>query len=277
MPWTRSGATGFSRVDLETLPDEDIAELLGLVLDGPIQAETLGRLCQLAQGNALFLRLVVEGELSAARLAKTDGSWVWQGRFAPSVQLRDLVRTRIDTLGSQAQRAMETVAVAGPISLATLLRVCTPGGVEEAERRGLVRVAETPEGTQVQAGHPLYGEVVRDGLGVMAARRLNGQVASALVQEPQTPGTVLRRAALTLDSDLPADPELFLAGSQCSLQRLDWDLARRLGRAASRSNRAAEGLLAVGYALSFGGRMQEAERVLAAAADLASSPSWPCA
>jgi hypothetical protein len=83
------------------------------------------------------------------------------------------------------------------------------------------------DGTVVRLAHPLYGEVRRTAMGTLRARRLRGRLAVTLASRPDP----IPRAVLTLDSDLPADPALFLEAAEAATRMYDLPLAERLARA----------------------------------------------
>ncbi|WP_234803664.1 ATP-binding protein, partial [Mycolicibacterium diernhoferi] len=58
----------FDRLDLRPLREQECAELLSAALQGPVDADAAHRLWQLTRGNALYLRNIVEQELTDGRL-----------------------------------------------------------------------------------------------------------------------------------------------------------------------------------------------------------------
>jgi len=76
--------------------------------------------------------------------------------------------------------------------------------------------------------------------------------------------TVVRRAALSLDSDLEPDPDLFTRGAQGATWLADLQLAERLANAAVHAGAGLEANIIRGRALTWLGRGQEAEAMFAA-------------
>ena len=85
------------------------------------------------------------------------------------------------------------------------------------------------DGPVARLAHPLYGEVRRAAMGTLRARRLRGRVAQTLDVVPDP----IPRAVLTLDSDLPPEPALFLQAAEAATRMYDLPLAERLARAAA--------------------------------------------
>ncbi|MFX6234558.1 hypothetical protein ABTF60_19035, partial [Acinetobacter baumannii] len=87
--------------------------------------------------------------------------------------------------------------------------------VEEAENRGLVRVAEEPGGIDVRFTHPLFGEVIRRRLGMAAGRRLRGELVRAMRDRPLVSSAHrIRLAELTLDSDEVPELDLLVTAAR---------------------------------------------------------------
>ena len=70
------------------------------------------------------------------------------------------------------------------------------------------------DGMEVQGRHPVYREVRRNSAGMTRLRRLRGLVANELAAQDTGDDRriVVRRAALTLESDLEADPARLVRG-----------------------------------------------------------------
>ncbi len=75
----------FQRLDLQPLGEADCLTLLESVLDGSVDPVSEHRLWSLTRGNVSFLRRIVEQEVCAGRLRRTDGTWTWlPGAVVPS-------------------------------------------------------------------------------------------------------------------------------------------------------------------------------------------------
>ena len=113
------------------------------------------------------------------------------------------------------------------------------------------------DGLVARLAHPLYGEVRRAAMGTLRARRLRGRVAQTLDAAPDP----IPRAVLTLDSDLPPDPALFLQAAEAATRMYDLPLAERLAGAAAATGDPVARLVHAG-ALSWLSRGDEAEAIL---------------
>ncbi|WP_344246407.1 LuxR C-terminal-related transcriptional regulator [Isoptericola hypogeus] len=251
------------RLDLAPLDVVETTGLVARVLGGPVDSESARRLWVLTEGSPLYLRHLLAGEVSAGRFAASSGIWRWTSEPEISPGLADLLEQEIGGLPPKVQDVVDVVALAEPVAVPTLSALTSPDDVEEAEGRGLVRT----DGLVARLAHPLYGEVRRAAMGTLRARRLRGRVALTLAEEPDP----IPRAVLTLDSDLPPDPQMFLRAAEAATRLYDLPLAERLARAAA-ATAVPVARLVHAATLSWLSRGEEAEAILA---DLAGSAPDP--
>jgi DNA-binding NarL/FixJ family response regulator len=214
----------------------------------------------LTEGSPLFLRHLLDGEVSSGRFTPASGIWRWTSEPAISPELADLLEREIGGLDATVQDVVDLVALAEPVAVTTVCALASPESVEQAEARGLVRT----DGHVARLAHPLYGEVRRAAMGTVRSRRLRGLVAQTLDAEPDP----IPRAVLTLDSDLPPDPALFLRAAEAATGLFDLPLAERLARAAATTGDPVARLVHAA-ALSWLSRGEEAEEILR---DIAETP-----
>ncbi len=137
--------------------------------------------------------------------------------------------------------------------------------VEQAEARGLIRLAEERDGIDVRFTHPLFGEAIRRRLGIAAARRVRGELARALQRQPITaPTQRMRLAELTLDSDVVPDVDLLVGAARDAIALSNIALGERLSRAAVNRGAGLRGSELLGRALLWQGNAAEAEDVFSA-------------
>ncbi len=255
----------FDRLDLQPLSLEETTTLLSATLDGRLDPDAARRLWKLTRGNALYLRNIVEQEVADRRLVEQHGYWRWFGGPVMPPGLVELIESRIGTLPGPVSDVVDALAVAEPIDLAALRRITEPAAVEEADTRGLIMLEPVGAGVEVRVAHPLYGEVRRRRAAPTRLRRLRGLVAADLAafSDPQDLQVVVRRATLTLDSDLALDADLLVEAAQGAVWLADLPLADRLADAAVRAGGGPEPNFVRAHALSWLGRGEEADTVLA--------------
>ena len=258
----------FDRIDLQPLSPDETTTLLSATLVGSLDPEAASRLWQLTRGNVLYLRHIVEQEVVDGHLDKAYGNWRWTGDPTMPHGLVELVESRIGALPATVGAVVDALAVGEPIELAALRRITDPDAVEEADTRGLISLEDTGFGVEVRVAHPLYGEVRRKCAAPTRLRRLRGLVATELAagDNRDEVRVLVRRAALSLDSDLEPDADLLLRAAQGAICLADLSLADRLAEAAGRAAAGPEAQFARAHALSWLGQGQKAEEVLAAVA-----------
>ena len=258
------------RLELGPLSADQTASLLREALGGPVSSAAARELWRITGGNALFLRHLVEGELAAGRLERTSGVWRWAGGPALSPSLAELVDARIGRLSDAQREVVEVLALSEPVSVPLLARLVDLDAVEQAEASGLILIRS--DGTQLHArlAHPLYGELERARCGQLRSRRLRGRIAVALgAAGGRSAADVIRRAALTLDSDIEPDAQLLTLAAEHAAQLSDPVLAERLARAAAAAGGGFDAQSALCHALITSGGLAEAPDALAALSALA--------
>lgn len=264
--WT---AGRFDRLDLAPLTPDQTTTLLTAAMGGLVAPDAARRLWELTQGNALYLQNIVEQEVTDGRLTQQRDRWRWTGEPRLPPGLTGLIESRIGDLPSAVGDVIDLLAVGEPIELATLSRMTDSGAVEEADVRGLITVEEAGSGIEVRVAHPMYGEVRRARAAPTRLRRLRGLVATELAaaDDHDDVRVVVRRAALSLDSDLAPDADLLVRAAHGAVWLADLALADRLAEAAVNAGGGPEPTLIRAHALSWLGHGEEAEAVFAGIRD----------
>jgi DNA-binding CsgD family transcriptional regulator len=259
------GVAQFDRLDLQALSPGETTTLLSAALGGSVAGDAADRLWQLTHGNALYLRNIVEQEVADGRIVQQGDSWRWTGDPVLPPGLAELIESRIGDLPALVSDVVDVLAVGAPIELATLSRITDPAAVEEADIRGLITLEPAGAGIEVRVAHPLYAEVRRRRSALTRLRRLRGLVATELASSGDRDDVrvIVRRAALSLDSDLTPDPDLLVKAAHGAVWLADLPLADRLAEAAIRAGAGPEPNFVRAHALSWLGRGEEAEAVLA--------------
>ncbi|HXS22585.1 MAG TPA: hypothetical protein VN719_00005, partial [Gemmatimonadales bacterium] len=246
----------FDRLDLAPLSLDETATLLSATLEGSVDADAAERLWKLTRGNALYLRNIVEQEVADGRLVNEHGSWRWIGDPIMPPGLVELIESRIGDLPAPVSDVIDLLAIGEPIELAALTRITDAAAVEEAETRGLITLEPAGAGIEVRVAHPLYGRVRRRRAAHSRLRRLRGLVASELAASSDRDDmrVVVRRATLSLDSDLKPDADLLIRAAHGAVWLADLALADRLAEAAIHAGAGPEPNFVRAHALSWLGR-----------------------
>lgn len=256
----------FERLDLQPLSLDETAGLLSATLGGPVDSDAAQRLWKLTRGNVLYLRNIVEHEVADGRIVRQHGYWRWIGDPVIPPSLAGFIEPRIGSLPESVSDVIDVLAVGEPIGLAALTRITGPAAVEEADIRGLITIETSTGGAEVRLAHPLYGEVRRSRAATTRLRRLRGLVAAELAasEDRDDIAAVVRRASLTVDSDLEPDAELYARAASGAVWLADLALANRLAQAAIRAGAGPESSFVSAHALSWLGQGEQADAVLAA-------------
>jgi len=255
----------FDRLDLQPLSLDETTTLLSATFEGPVEPDAAQRLWKLTRGNVLYLRNIVEQEVADGRIVQLHGYWRWLGDPVVPPGLVELIESRIGALPAPVSDVIDALAVGEPIDLAALRRIADPAAVEESDTRGLITLEPVVGGVEVRVAHPLYGEVRRRRAAPTRLRRLRGLVADELAAADDRDDiqVVVRRATLSLDSDLTPDADLLVRAAQGAVWLADLPLADRLAEAAIRAGGGPEPNFVRAHALSWLGRGEEADAVLA--------------
>jgi DNA-binding CsgD family transcriptional regulator len=261
--WTRAQ---FDRLDLQPLSQDEITTLVSATLGGRLDPDAAHRLWKLTRGNALYLCNIVEQEVSDGRLARQHDYWRGIGDPIVPASLAELVESRIGNLPAPVADVIDALAVGEPIELESLVAITDPAAVEEADVRGLITLDHTGSGVEVRVAHPLYGEVRRKRAAPTRLRRLRGLVAAELAKQGNSDDMrmVVRRAALSINSDRKPEQELLVRAAQGAAWLADLALADRLSEAAIGAGAGAEASITRARVLTWLGRGQAADTVLAA-------------
>lgn len=253
-------------VDLELAPlaAPDVAAMVEVALQGPLDRATERWLVGATAGNPELVRHLVEEALSQGSLQLTHGVWTCTRRFAPGPRLRWAVERRVGGLSPEERRALEPLAVAGRLGLAMYEDLAGADVVRRLERRGVLAVERNGARAEAMLAYPLHREALLAGLPVGEERTLRRSIGRALCVRG-----LRRRADLVALAGL--QPEA--AGEATSHQLTDaaWaangaaahDHAERAAVAAVAAGGGVRASVALAWARHEQGRPAEAEEVLA--------------
>lgn len=260
------------RLELQPLSQSEIASLLEQVLDGTVDSGSAQRLWRYTQGNSLYLRHLLESEVNAGRMTRRSGVWLWDGHPRLSPTLTELLAARLAQVPATVRDVLDALAVAEPLDADVLAAVTDAHALAEAESLGLANVDSGVRPAVVRLAHPLLGEV-RRAAESLRLRRLRGRIAGELARKDSTdPRDLVRRATLTIDSDLQPDPAFLLGAAAAAMQLLDHRLAEMLAEHAVAAGGGPEARIVHAMAITWQERGAEAETILADLAEQSSGP-----
>ena len=249
-----------ARLDLSPLRRRDTEHLVNEVLGAPAAGKLLQAAWRLTRGHPLFLLVALGAARDEGTVTFEGGIWRLNGQLT-SIALGDLVLSRIHGLDASLRHGLEVLALAGPIPRRHLASVVVDAVLDVLDERGLLS-ATTED--QVTVAHPLYGEVITEVIGSERGRAVRAEVADAILADPDASSLDrFRAAAWMLEAGRSLEHDLALEASHEATRRFDYRLAEQLARAALVPDPdSTEAAIALGRALGFQGRGEEAEEVL---------------
>jgi DNA-binding CsgD family transcriptional regulator len=251
-----------TRLDLEPLSSAATRRIIEAVLGGPVDARSAQRFWKLTDGNVLFLQQLLKDQLAAGSIRQVAGVWLWDDHVAVSPGIGDLVGRQLDRLTPEVALVLDILSQCEPLAVDVLGDMVPRRGLEVAEQLHLVTIERTGGILTARLSHPLYGELRRATEGEFYLSHIRGRLAQRLAKDADADmHATVRRALLTLESDLSPDPELFLAAARFAMAMVDLELADRFAAAAARAGAAEAADLRATILVQLG-RGQQAEDVL---------------
>jgi DNA-binding CsgD family transcriptional regulator len=250
------------RIDLRPLDEANTIELATLFLGGQVDGHLAGVLWDLSGGNPLYLRELIWFGSEAGRIVNERGLWCLDGELSMGPRLTELVQERLTRLTRSELNTLEIVAFAEPLPMSVLAQLAPSSYICSLQRQGLLTVQVSHGDEQVRTWHPVYGEVLREGLPSPRLVELRTDLAAAFEAADRLGPDLLRVVTWRLDAGGEEDPDLLLAASHRAAGRHDWKLTVRLAEAALDSGKADDAALIMADALNHLGRPQDALDVL---------------
>ena len=141
------------RIELDAWEEAETAAVVAAFLGGPVAGETVRRLWELSEGNALYLHELLIGAVASAALTESAGIWALHQPLAPG-RLVELVAARLAGLPHETVTVIETVAVGEPLGIAAVEAITSLEGLEDAEAQGFVRIEQDGRRTVARLSQP---------------------------------------------------------------------------------------------------------------------------
>ncbi len=251
------------RVELTGLSDDEVAELVETVLEGPAHLAVTTTLASRSQGNPLLLRELMQAALAQSVLIRRESVWVLVGPLPLSGGVRELVADRLAGLHEGERSAVEVVAAGEPLPIDVAIAMVGESSLTELEQARLVAVGAGLAGPEVSTAHPLYGDVLRADMPALRLRRLRLALAQALETTGRPgPHALVRAATWRLDSGQADDPERLIAAARAA-RGVSLKTAERLARHVHQTHGSLPATLLLAEILTHTGRAPEAAALLA--------------
>jgi DNA-binding NarL/FixJ family response regulator len=221
-------------VDLQPLSAADTRLIIENTLGGAVDSRSARRFWKLTGGNPLFMRELLKDQIAADRMRQVAGVWMWDERVAASDSISGMVGRQLTRLAPDVAVVVDTLSQYEPLGVDMLCDLVHRRDLEVAEQMNLVTVERSGSRLMARLAHPLFGELRRATAGELYLSQIRGKLAQRLAKEDDDDmQATVRRALLTLESDLAPDRELFLEAARCAMTLLDLDLSDRFAAAAA--------------------------------------------
>jgi DNA-binding CsgD family transcriptional regulator len=257
---------------LDAFTREQTEGLARAVLGGVVDTGLINELHQRTAGSPLLLRGLLDAGRESGVLVRTDAGWQLRGALRADRQLYDLIEFRLQSLTPEELEAVEILAAAEVLDWEILRALCDADAVGRLERRGVIQMVADGSNTVARLGHPILAEAAIRHAGVVRSRQLNGMLAQQLqkrlkaeIQRSGLPDVraQIRVAQFMTRSDLSPDLDLIIRAAANAVTMSTLSLGEELARFAFDRGGGLPAALVLADALSWQGRGDEADAVLA--------------
>ena len=166
------------RVDLGPFDFAETAATLHHEYGGRFSLTAARALWSASGGNALFLHSLAREQIKLGTVVRQDGVWfLGNGPIALTGEIRDVVKARLNRLGTGQRDVFELLALAGAVPLQTLMLIGNPQDMDALQERALIRVTHDHP-PMVRVANPvtagIVASVVPPGRSAELRRRLDG-------------------------------------------------------------------------------------------------------
>jgi DNA-binding CsgD family transcriptional regulator len=257
---------------LDAFTREQTEGLARAVLGGVVDTGLINELHQRTAGSPLLLRGLLDAGRESGVLVRTDAGWQLRGALRADRQLYDLIEFRLQSSVPEELEAVEVLAAAEALDWEILRALCDADAVGRLERRGVIQMVADGSNTVARLGHPILAEAAIRHAGVVRSRQLNGMLAQQLqkrlkaeIQRSGLPDVraQIRVAQFMTRSDLSPDLDLIIRAAANAVTMSTLSLGEELARFAFDRGGGLPAALVLADALSWQGRGDEADAVLA--------------
>jgi DNA-binding CsgD family transcriptional regulator len=257
---------------IDAFTREQTEALTRAVLGGVVDTGLITELHQRTAGSPLLLRGLLEAGRESGVLVCTDAGWQLRGALRADRQLYDLIEFRLQSSAPEEVEAVEILATAEVLDWEILRALCDADAVGRLERRGVIQMVADGSNTVARLGHPILREVAMQRAGMVRTRQLTTLLAQQLrkrleaeVQRSGLPDvrTRIQLAQFMIRSDLKPDLDLIIDAAANAMTMSTLSLGEELARFAFDRGGGLPAAIVLADALSWQGRGDEADAVLA--------------
>ncbi len=257
---------------IEPFTLEETEVLARAVLGGAIDTRLTNELHGQTAGNPLLLRGLLGAGRDSGVLVRTDAGWQLRGVLGADRQLYDLLDFRLQSFAPEELEAVEILAAAEVLDWEILRELCDADVVARLERRGVIQLVADGPATVARLYHPILGRAAIQHAGVVRSRQLNSLLAQQLQKQLQIQQersgqpdvrTRIRLALFMARSDLTPDLDVIIRAAASAMTMSNFACGEELARFALDRGGGLPAAIVLARALSWLGRGDETEAVLA--------------
>lgn len=176
-----------SSIEMTPLRFEELDDVIGAALAGPVDPATSQRVYALSGGNVGLALAMIDATVRDGRLVRVgEDGWSAAGELW-SPTLRTVVELHLEDLGPAARDALETIAIIGSPELETVRRLVEWDTLEFLEERALIALIPAVPRTLISVIPPLFVSYFRHEPLTARRIRLTERIAATLGEEYGTP------------------------------------------------------------------------------------------
>jgi len=218
-----------SRFEFAPLDSSDVRDFLESELAGQLAGPAIDYLASRSDGNPLILKGLVSGALEDGSLRQAQGVWILDH---PSDNLgsewREFLQMDLERLQPGARRAVEFLALAGPLPLDVVLGLVGPEAVDDIQQREMVFIIPGNPMT-VRLARTATAAHIRRLIPVGRSRRLLEDISEIFLPRGERhPETKIAFTRWAVDCGWPVSDEEILAAATLANQLMKFPDALKI-------------------------------------------------
>lgn len=211
-----------------------------------------------ADGNPLMLMSLIQHARTTGALGCRNGVWfLLANPDMAQVPAADVVDRQLRSMTPEEKTAATIVALAGPLSLAQILRISGPKAVDALDTAGIIAVSGGHD-RLVRPASPIVGEIIRHRVPAGRSSALRSSVLSLPSERAAVPGADLNRLRWSLDCGVEIPPVQLLNAAVAANTALDPATAARAAEAIRDDRFLSEARIQLAYSHFISGHPQAA-------------------
>ncbi len=146
---------------LDPFTEEEVADYLSAMLDGPVTSGACRDFSRLSAGNPFYLQQLFVEALRSGRLHRRSGVWQLDAPPRSTPVLTGVIANHLADVKGSSREIVEILACCEPLDLSALAHAVPLGDCASLEARGIIRVEPVGRRYLCSLAHPLYAEVVK--------------------------------------------------------------------------------------------------------------------